>query len=483
MRKSSQKLRVRCAAAALAAAMLLTACAGGAASFDKQMELGRKYLSETNYAEAIAAFTEAIRLNPNDIEAYIGRAQAYAALKKYDEANADYTAVIEMTEEQPYQQASAYVGRAGVGEETGRLADAESDYTAALALLGEKNLDAMDDSDAEAMDDSDAEAARDLKKETLVKHAAVCVTLVLLDKAAEDYDQLEELGQNVAAERSELEKLLESTTAAADAENSLPDAETPDQPETPAAEEQPAESKKEEAASSKEQTAESKKEEAASSKEQPAESKKEEAASSKEQPAESKKEEAASSKTQPVEQKQSYTATKTTPYSDGSGSYTNTEKVEYQIGGTTLRQTRQYALSEIDSESPDGKFTYNETETDAYTLSQPLQAMERKGNWADDYAICGTVVVWDVPAGTEITRKGKWSYNSSADPTGNSTSGSGVSAVVVPRFLSQGELGSQYPSFEDASSITIEKGKLYEIVDAGEDGSYTWPTGFVFRGV
>ena len=454
MRKSSQKLRVRCAAAALAAAMLLTACAGGAASFDKQMELGRKYLSETNYAEAIAAFTEAIRLNPNDIEAYIGRAQAYTALKKYDEANADYTAVIEMTEEQPYQQASAYVGRAGVGEETGRLADAESDYTAALALLGEKNLDAMDD--------SDAEAARDLKKETLVKHAAVCVTLVLLDKAAEDYDQLEELGQNVSAGRSELEKLLESTTAAADTENGLPDA------ETPAAEEQPAESKKEEAASSKEQ---------------PAESKKEEAASSKEQPAESKKEKAASSKTQPVEQKQSYTATKTTPYNDGSGSYTNTEKVEYQIGGTTLRQTRQYALSEIDSESPDGKFTYNETETDAYTLSQPLQAMERKGNWADDYSISGTVVVWDVPAGTVVTRKGKWSYNSSADPTGNSTSGSGVSAVVVPRFLSQGELGSQYPSFEDASSITIEKGKLYEIVDAGEDGSYTWPTGFVFCGV
>ena len=109
--------------------------------------------------------------------------------------------------------------------------------------------------------------------------------------------------------------------------------------------------------------------------------------------------------------------------------------------------------------------------------------MERKGNWADDYSISGTVVVWDVPAGTVVTRKGKWSYNSSADPTGNSTSGSGVSAVVVPRFLSQGELGSQYPSFEDASSITIEKGKLYEIVDAGEDGSYTWPTGFVFRGV
>ena len=456
MRKSSQKLRVRCAAAALAAAMLLTACAGGAASFDKQMELGRKYLSETNYAEAIAAFTEAIRLNPNDIEAYIGRAQAYTALKKYDEANADYTAVIEMTEEQPYQQASAYVGRAGVGEETGRLTDAESDYTAALALLGEKNLDAMDD--------SDAEAARDLKKETLVKHAAVCVTLVLLDKAAEDYDQLEELGQNVAAERSELEKLLESTTAAADAENGLPDAETPDQPETPAAEEQPAESKKEEAASSKEQ---------------PAESKKEEAASSKEQPAESKKEEAASSKTQPVEQKQSYTATRTIPYSNDtqSSSYTVAEKVEYQIGGTTIRMTQQYTDTTEDHVSNE-KYATSETTADVYTLSQPLQAMERKGDWQ---------VVWDVPAGTVITLKGTLTGTSS-DPFGTdkySDSRSGVYGIIVSRVLSNDEVDSSagsYPSFY-GESVTIEKGKLYQLTDANEGGTFNEKGGFVFRGV
>lgn len=426
MRKSSQKLRVRCAAAALAAAMLLTACAGGAASFDKQMELGRKYLSETNYAEAIAAFTEAIRLNPNDIEAYIGRAQAYTALKKYDEANADYTAVIEMTEEQPYQQASAYVGRAEVGEETGRLADAESDYTAALALLGEKNLDAMDD--------SDAEAARDLKKETLVKHAAVCVTLVLLDKAAEDYDQLEELGQNVAAGRSELEKLLESTTAAADAENGLPDAETPDQPETPAAEEQPAESKKEEAASSK---------------------------------------------TQPVEQKQSYTATKTVPYGNDtqSSSYTTTEKVEYQIGGTTIRLIQQYTDTTEDHVSNE-KYVTSETTTDVYTLSQPLQAMERKGDWQ---------VVWDVPAGTVVTLKGTLTGTDSG-PLGTdkySDSRSGVYGIIVSRVLSNDEVDSSagsYPSFY-GESVTIEKGKLYQLTDANEGGTFNEKGGFVFRGV
>ena len=471
MRKHGKTLCLRCAAAALLAAMLLTSCAGSATNFDKQMELGRKYFTELNYAEAIAAFTEAIRLDPNDIEAYFERAQAYAALKKYDEANADYTAVIEKTDDQPYLQASAYVGRAGVGEETEKLADAESDYAAALVLLGDET--AGKDSS------TDADKVLTLKKETLAKHAAVCVTLALLDKAAGDYDQLEELGQNVAAERSELEKLLESTTAAADTENGLPDAETPDQPETPAAEEQLAESKKEEAASSREQSAESKKEEAASSKEQPAESKKEETASSKEQPAESKKEEAASSKTQPVEQKQSYTATKTVPYGNDtqSSSYTTTEKVEYQIGGTTIRLIQQYTDTTEDHVSNE-KYVTSETTTDVYTLSQPLQAMERKGDWQ---------VVWDVPAGTVVTLKGTLTGTDSG-PLGTdkySDSRSGVYGIIVSRVLSNDEVDSSagsYPSFY-GESVTIEKGKLYQLTDANEGGTFNEKGGFVFRGV
>lgn len=415
MRKSSQKLRVRCAAAALAAAMLLTACAGGAASFDKQMELGRKYLSETNYAEAIAAFTEAIRLNPNDIEAYIGRAQAYTALKKYDEANADYTAVIEMTEEQPYQQASAYVGRAEVGEETGRLADAESDYTAALALLGEKNLDAMDD--------SDAEAARDLKKETLVKHAAVCVTLVLLDKAAEDYDQLEELGQNVAAERSELEKLRKDAPAE-DTENSLPDSDTPElQEETNA----------------------------------------EEAASSNEQPAESKKEEAASSQVQTAGQPQSYTAKKTAGYT------TITEKVNYQIGGTTIRLTHNEDLPWTDEGV---QYTSSSIDTCVYTLSQPLQGMERKGDWQ---------VIWDVPAGTVISRTR--TYTSLSDGVVNwESSGTGMLCLVTTRVLSENEVET-WGDVAGDESVTVEKGKLYQMIDVTEGGVISDVGGFIFRGV
>lgn len=287
MRKNHSML-LRFMASAALAAVLLTSCAGGATTYEKQMELGRKYLTEMNYAEAIAAFTEAIKLNPDDIEAYMARAEAYAALEKYDEATADYTAVIEKTGDQPYLQATAYIGRAGVGESTAALTDAESDYTAALAQL-EKDTDAQD-----------ADAVLILKKKVLVKHAAVCVTLALLEKAADDYDALEALGENVTAKRNELADLVKDTTGAdMDAENSSlpPDtadadttdtAETPENPETVDTAEK---TETKETPDSKETAADSKQEQAASSKEEAASSKTEE------QPASSKQEEATQSTT------------------------------------------------------------------------------------------------------------------------------------------------------------------------------------------
>lgn len=433
MRKHGKTLCLRCAAVALLAAMLLTSCAGSAANFDKQMELGRKYFTELNYAEAIAAFTEAIRLDPNDIEAYFERAQAYAALKKYDKANADYTAVIEKTDAQPYLQASAYVGRAGVGEETENLADAESDYAAALVLLGDET--AGKDSS------TDADKVLTLKKETLAKHAAVCVTLALLNKAAGDYDQLEELGQNVAAERSKLEKLRKDAPAE-DTENSLPDSDTPElQEETDA-------------------------EEAASSKEQPAERKAEEAASSNEQPAESKKEETASSQVQTAGQPQSYTAKKTASWGDNE-TLTTVEKVSYQIGGTTIRLTHQE-----DEVWTDSSAVESAKETRVYTLSQPLQGMERKGDWQ---------VIWDVPAGTVISRTG--TYTSLSDGVVNwESSGTGMLCLVTTRVLSEDEVET-WGDVAGDESVTVEKGKLYQMIDVTEGGVIIDVGGFIFRGV
>ena len=84
---------------------LFTACTSKAAKAVEKVELGQKYLTELNYTEAVASFTEAIGLDPENIPAYMGRAEAYVALKQYDDAKADYTTAIEKTEEQPYTQA------------------------------------------------------------------------------------------------------------------------------------------------------------------------------------------------------------------------------------------------------------------------------------------------------------------------------------------------------------------------------------------
>ena len=90
-----RKPLLQLAAAVLLAVMLLTACASKATNAADKIELGQKYLTELNYTEAVAAFTEVIGLDPENIEAYMGRAEAYKGLKQYDDAKADYTTAIE----------------------------------------------------------------------------------------------------------------------------------------------------------------------------------------------------------------------------------------------------------------------------------------------------------------------------------------------------------------------------------------------------
>ena len=129
----------------LAAVLLLTACTSKAQKAMEKVELGQKYLTEQNYTEAVASFTEAIGLDPENIPAYMGRAQAYTGLKQYDEAKADYTTAIEKTEDQPYTQAEAYVGRAEVNELTTSNEDALSDYEAASTALDKVDVEKITD--------------------------------------------------------------------------------------------------------------------------------------------------------------------------------------------------------------------------------------------------------------------------------------------------------------------------------------------------
>lgn len=411
MRKNHSIL-LRFMASAALAAVLLTSCAGGAATYEKQMELGRKYLTEMNYAEAIAAFTEAIKLNPDDIEAYMARAEAYAALEKYDEATADYTAVIEKTDDQPYLQATAYIGRAGVGESTASLTDAESDYTAALAQL------------AKDTDEQDADAVLTLKKDVLVKHAAVCVTLVLFAKAAADYDALEALGENVTAKRNELDDLIDAEDP--DAENGIPadDAENGDaaEPETP--EETPA----------------------ASEEEKPADSKPEKPASSTETPA-SSKEEAASSKqeTQPAQQ----TGQKETYKVNNPNWAEESATVSYQVGTNTVHVRVVW-------DEPDAHSVWEYT----YTLSQPLTSAEHPSKGS---------TVFHVPAGTTVTCKSSYT-GPNADILGigesNLFAWMPVSSASTVKY---GE-GDTEPVW--GTSLTVQSGAVYAVAYQS-DADYT----------
>lgn len=243
---------------------LFTACTSSAQKAAQQLELGRKYLTEQNYAEAVAAFTEAIQLDPNNIDAYMGRAEAYKALQKYEEATSDYSTVIEKTADQPYTQALAYQGRADLYEQTEEWAKAECDYRALLPLLdteGAKNA-------------ADDEARTELKKDVLKRHAAVCITMELFEKASADYDTLEQLGEDVSSARDALAALLPAEAPDAEntlkpAEDSAAEAELPAESEANAAseqEEKPASSAASSSASSAASSAASKQEQSAQSK-------------------------------------------------------------------------------------------------------------------------------------------------------------------------------------------------------------------------
>ncbi|MGN0706792.1 MAG: tetratricopeptide repeat protein, partial [Faecalibacterium sp.] len=124
---------------------MLFGCASKAAKALEKVELGQKYLTELNYTEAIASFTEAINLDPENIPAYMGRAQAYRGTEQYAEAKADYTTVIEKTAEQPYTQATALVGRAEVSELTRDDQDALTDYQSASKVLETVEVEKLTD--------------------------------------------------------------------------------------------------------------------------------------------------------------------------------------------------------------------------------------------------------------------------------------------------------------------------------------------------
>lgn len=184
------------AAVTLLAILLFAACGSKAATAADKIELGQKYLIELNYTEAIASFTEAIKLDPNNIQAYMGRAEAYLALGEYDKALEDYQFVCEKTEEMPYTRALSYIGQAEVYGKTDEPEKAVSDYELSKALLS-----ASDVGKAENVSEEDVEAKM---VQVLYAHAALCEILKNYNTALEDYNDLLKLGEKVDSKRGEI---------------------------------------------------------------------------------------------------------------------------------------------------------------------------------------------------------------------------------------------------------------------------------------
>ena len=73
------------------------------AQWQEQYDLGIRYLSEGNYEEAIITFTAAIEIDPNRVEAYMGRGDAYVGSGETDDnlavAQADYEKALNLDED------------------------------------------------------------------------------------------------------------------------------------------------------------------------------------------------------------------------------------------------------------------------------------------------------------------------------------------------------------------------------------------------
>ena len=186
----------------------------------------------------------------------------------------------------------------------------------------------------------------------------------------------------------------------------------------------------------------------------------------------------ASAADQTADKTESYTTTAT--YYDGEA--TEEQNVTYQIGGKTITLKSFYRSTDEYSGSI---FTWERTEI--YTLSKPLKAIERKedGN-----------VIWSVPAGTTVTavHKDTQAYDGTVSYEGEHAY---IGALEADRYFSAAELESDKMDIavdegrikfvsdvsEEDKGITIQKGKMYQIVDFGSSGFFALPGNFVFLGV
>lgn len=102
--------------------------------------LGNAYGNKEQYDKAIAAYTQAIRLDSQYAEAYANRGFSYAIMGQYDQALPDLSKAIEIGISEPGSNAFTYFLRGAVYAEKGEREKAVSDLERALELGLDPNL-------------------------------------------------------------------------------------------------------------------------------------------------------------------------------------------------------------------------------------------------------------------------------------------------------------------------------------------------------
>lgn len=116
-------------------ALLLAAC-GGLSEAEERYNDGVDASEAGRFEEAVALYTEAIELDPDLVDAYVNRSQAYLELGRFDEALADANKAIQLEPE----LAGAYVNRAAAYSGLGRYDEALDDANKAIELEPELAL-------------------------------------------------------------------------------------------------------------------------------------------------------------------------------------------------------------------------------------------------------------------------------------------------------------------------------------------------------
>lgn len=71
---------------AISVSWLLCGCQTAESKIQEQLNLGEKYMTELDYENAILTFNKVIEMEPREVRAYAGKAQAYAAQKEFVKA-------------------------------------------------------------------------------------------------------------------------------------------------------------------------------------------------------------------------------------------------------------------------------------------------------------------------------------------------------------------------------------------------------------